>query len=78
MKFLVIELQTNTDGTVGNLVWAYDDRNQAESKYHTVLAAAAISGLPCHAACLLQSDGRLLSREVYKLDVDPREGYSGE
>lgn len=67
MKFIVIELQTNADGTVGNLVWAYDDRNQAESKYHTVLAAAAVSGLPCHAACLLASDGRLLSRECFEI-----------
>lgn len=66
MKFLVIELQTNADGTVGNLVWAYDDLNQAESKYHAVLAAAAISGLPCHACLLLASDGRLLNRGCYE------------
>ena len=66
MKYLVIEIQTNTDGTVGNLVFAYDDRNQAESKYHTVLAAAAISEVTIHACSLLASDGRLLNRGCYE------------
>jgi len=65
MKYLVIEIQTNTDGTVGNLVFAYDDRNQAESKYHAVLSAAAISALPMHTCVLFQSDGVLLARQSY-------------
>lgn len=65
MKYLVIEIQTNSDGSVGNLVYAYDDRNQAESKYHTVLASAAISALPAHAAVLLTSDGRQLEYKCY-------------
>jgi len=65
MKYLVIEIQTNTDGTVGNLVYSYDDRNQAESKYHAVLAAAAISALPMHTCVLFQSDGVLLARQSY-------------
>ena len=42
MTFLVIEIQTNTDGTVGNLISAYTERNLAEQKYYTVLAAAAL------------------------------------
>lgn len=37
MKYIVVELQTNNDGTVGNLVDAYDNRDQAESKFHLVL-----------------------------------------
>lgn len=66
MKYLVIEIQTNADGTVGNLVFAYDSRLEAESKYHTVLAAAALSALPMHACALMQNDGRLLARECYE------------
>jgi len=65
MNYIVIEIQTNSDGTVGNLVYAYDNRNQAESKYHAVLSAAAISTLPMHTCVLFQSDGILLARQCY-------------
>jgi hypothetical protein len=75
MKYLVIEIQTNADGTVGNLVFAYDDRNQAESKYHAVLAAAAISELPMHTCDLIQADGILLARQCY---VHEQEAVEGE
>lgn len=66
MKYLVVEIQTNTDGTVGNLVYIYDNRNEAESKYHAVLSAAAISEVTIHACSLLASDGRLLNRGCYE------------
>ena len=65
-KYIVIELQTNADGTVGNLVTSHDSRDAAESKYHTVLAAAAVSALPCHAATLLTSEGFPLEHKSYK------------
>ena len=73
MKYIVIELQTNADGTVGNIVTAYDDRNAAESQYHTVLAAAAISTLPVHAACLMDTTGRLLDRGCYDRRITTEE-----
>jgi hypothetical protein len=66
MKYVVIELQTNSDGTVGNLVTAHDTRNAAESAYHSVLAAAAVSALPKHAAVLLTSEGTLLDSRCYE------------
>lgn len=65
-KYLVIELQTNTDGTVGHIATAHDALNEAESKFHQVLAAAAVSSLPIHAAVLLRSDGALLERRDYR------------
>lgn len=65
MNYIVIELQTNPNGTIGNLVWSFDDRAQAESKFHAVLSAAAISTLPVHAACLMDATGRLLDRGCY-------------
>ena len=64
-KFLAIELQTNSDGSVGNLVYSYDELNQAESKYHAILSAAAVSELPMHAAVLVRSDGAVLSSGFY-------------
>ena len=65
MKYLVIEIQTNADGKIGILTFSYDDRNQAESKYHAVLSAAAISTLPMHTCDLIQADGILLARQSY-------------
>ena len=66
MKYLVIEIQTNSDGTVGNLISSYDNRNEAERQYYLILAAAAISQLPIHTAVLLTNDGRLLEHHAYK------------
>lgn len=66
MQYIVIEIQTNSDGTIGNIVTAYADRNQAESAYHSVLASAALSKLPRHAAVLVMNDGTLLESRCYE------------
>lgn len=70
-QYYIIEIQKHANGEYGHLVhWAYDEnadraRMKAESKYHEVLAAAAISELPQHAAALLASDGTELMRQCY-------------
>ena len=63
--FIVVEIQTNADGTVGNLVNAYAERSDAEHKYHEALAAAAISNLPVHAAVMLTNEGFMEKHEHY-------------
>lgn len=73
IKYLVIEIQTNADGTVGNIVTAHDTRNAAESAFHSVLAAAAVSNLPMHAAVLLASDGSLIDSRCYEHDAQAGE-----
>ena len=65
-KYLVIEIQTNEGGAVGNFVFAFDTWNEAQSKYHSVLAAAAVSGLPVHAAMLVDNHGGLLESMAYE------------
>ena len=65
MKYLVIEIQ-NTNGNVAHLFDAFDDRNQAESKYHHVLSAAAVSAVPVHTAMLCTDDGFTLESKCYK------------
>ena len=65
LKYLVMEIQTDADGEVANLVWAFGARLDAESKYHAVLSAAAASAVPLHAASLLRSDGSLLECRSY-------------
>lgn len=63
--YLVIEIQTDANGSVGNFVWSYEDQNQAEAKYHSVLASAAVSQIPVHAAVILSNDGRALASQSY-------------
>lgn len=61
--YIVMEIQKT--GTVATLVTAYEDRNQAEQKYHTVLAAAAVSAVPKHGAVMLTDEGVRLKGECY-------------
>lgn len=65
-KYVVIELQTSTEGTVSTLATTYDDYWIAEQAYHTILAAAAASGLPCHAAVILTPTGNILERQSFE------------
>lgn len=64
--YLVIELQTTADGSVGNLVYKYDTLNEAESKFHSILAAAAVSSLPVHAAVMLTNAGTMVKSGYYR------------
>lgn len=64
--YIVIELQTNADGTVGNLVYQYASLDEAESKFHYILAAAAVSALPVHAAVMLTNAGTMVKSEYYR------------
>ena len=64
--FIVMEIQTNSDGLVGTIVNSYADENQAESAYHNVLTAAAVSALPVHSCAMLNEEGFLAKRECYK------------
>ena len=61
--FIVIEIQK--DVTAATLVSTHDTRNEAENKYHTVLAYAAVSSLPKHSAVLMDENGITLKQESY-------------
>ena len=63
--YIVVELQTAANGTVSNIVTTHADFNSAESKFHTVLAAAAISSVPKHAAILMSEEGFPMRHECY-------------
>ena len=68
--YLVIELQAINDSQVANIVTAYTNQNVAEQKYHTILSAAAVSSLPCHAAVILDEAGRTVKGpEFYRHEV---------
>lgn len=85
-QYYIIEIQKHANGEFGHIVhWAYDEnadraRLKAEAKYHEVLAAAAVSDLPQHAAALLASDGAEIMRQCYRHEVQaaPAEEEAGE
>lgn len=64
--YYILEIQKNAVGNYAHLVQSATTRNEAESKFHQVLAAAAISGLPLHSAALLTEDGLILMNGCYR------------
>ena len=69
--YIVIELQTSEQGTVGNFVWSFSDQNQAFSKYHSVLASAAVSSVAIHSCVILRNDGLQIAAQSYKHIEEP-------
>lgn len=65
MSYLVVELQTYADGSVGHIEWDFYITGRSGIRFHAVLSAAAVSEVPVHAASLLDSTGRLLDRKCY-------------
>ena len=64
--YIVLEVQTYADGTVGVVPPVHFlDSDQAESAYHSALAAAAISNLPRHSVSLLTTEGYLQEARCY-------------
>lgn len=61
--YIVLEIQTST--SVATIVDSYEDRNQAESKYHQILMAAALSSIPKHSAVLMDDVGETIKMDSY-------------
>ena len=62
--YIVIEIQTGEN--VGNFVWAFNTLAEAEAKYHSVLAVAAVSSLPVHSCVIVRNDGLQMAAQCYK------------
>lgn len=69
MTYIVIELQTMKDGSVANLVTQHATEDEAQSKYHSVLAAAAVSDLPVYGAVLMTNSGVTLENRYYEREA---------
>lgn len=63
--YIIIEIQKAADGTISTLVTQKNTRNEADSVYYQTLAAAALSGLPSHAAVLMTASGEALLYGCY-------------
>lgn len=57
MKYIVMEIQTDSEERVANVVTQHDTLAAAESAYYAILSAAAISQVPVHSAVLLTNEG---------------------
>jgi len=60
--YTTVENQVREDGSKGLLYDHYDNENQALAKFYTICAAAALSGIPYHAAFLIYENGDVMQR----------------
>lgn len=68
--FFVIETQVyDKDGFANSIVTQKLTRNEAESEYHRILAAAAISEVYIHGACVLTEDAVPLLNKSYQHEI---------
>lgn len=51
--YIVIEVQTDAQGTTSTIPLTYEDLAAAQGKYYAILAVAAVSKLPRHGAILI-------------------------
>ena len=65
MRYYVIEIQTNADGTAGNFVWGFATKEEAEAKYYAVLNAACTSSIMVHTAVMLTREGVTLEHKAF-------------
>ena len=71
-QYYVAEIQQYANGEFGHIIhYGFDEddtkaRLKTEAKYHEVLAAAAVSELPSHAAIMFSTDGVPLMYQCYK------------
>lgn len=76
-QFYVVEIQNNINGEFAHLItWHWDDdptkaQLKAESKFHEVLAAAAVSNTLEHSAILFSEEGFPLMHQCYKHEPAP-------
>lgn len=68
--FLVLEIQKTGD-QIAHILTSHATRPEAESKWHMVLAAAAVSSVPQHSATLLDDRGYTLAVQCYEHPVEP-------
>lgn len=66
MAYVVVELQTNSEGQTASVITGHETLDQAYSKYHAVLSAAAVSPVPYHAATLLDRAGLQLAQWCFE------------
>ena len=79
MTYFVLEIQVAQDGTPATLITNHSSRDEALSKFHLILASAAVSQLRVHSAIVITEDGGTLRSESFRHAPDPEpDGEDGE
>ena len=68
--FIVMEIQCFEDGNMSTPCYAFENRNSADQKYHSILSSAAVSKLPKHSAIMVTDDGYYIKSETYTHNVE--------
>ena len=63
--YIVVELQKNGD-QLSNIVTSHATRNDADSKFYQVMAAAAVSNVEKHACTIITEEGASLRSGYYE------------
>lgn len=66
MIYFVLEIQKWCDGTWHHIVFQYDDRMQAEAKFHYILSEAAVAQIPRNGAVVIDGNGSVLMSYIYQ------------
>ena len=77
-SYIVLEMQTDTDGNVASIMNSYTDINQADSAYYQALSAAAISNVKVHTIMMFTPTGQIIKSDYYKHATEPVEPISEE
>ena len=65
MNFYVIEIQTNSDGTSGNIITGYDDKLVAEDAFCQVRQSANDSAVMIHTVLWIDNRGNTIEKASY-------------
>jgi uncharacterized protein YycO len=66
MKYIVIELQKNAEGHISHIMTEHETKEEAESKFYSIMAYAAVGDIPVHSATILTEEGFPLMYKHYK------------
>lgn len=69
--YTTLENQVRNDGSRGLLYDHYDNLDSALAKLYTILAAAAVSGIPYHSGHIMRSDGLIIEGRVFDRRMPP-------
>ena len=69
MSYIMLEVQTDNGTAAIVPPVVFEDRNEAEARYHTVLSVAAVSSVEIHTVIMLTNDGRTVRYETYRHEV---------
>ena len=64
--YTVIEMQTTNGVTAGVPAQTKETRDAAESVWHQMMAAAAVSNVEIHTAVILNAEGQIIRTGCYK------------